>query len=165
MLAHEPDGGAQKRPDRWYQTSRQASEGTACRRRLAPVGPTAESMRIGNQSRTVNTHRERIRWESRRGGLFHGYIEQPSPAKAFVVHVRSFICEMVKASNKKGGIGRKPTLDLDGRRVAACFHDAAKENGDVFYLGFGEDWRMLTSEIRLWLGRGWNLYCAKRTWC
>lgn len=114
-------------------------------------------MRIGILFRTVNTHRERVRWESRWGGLFHGYVEQPSPAKAFVVHVRSFICETVKGSNEKGGIGRRPTLDLDGRRVAARFHDAAKENGDVFYLAFGEDGRMLTSEIRPWLGRGWNL--------
>ena len=56
---------------------------------------------------------------------------------------------------KKGGIGRRPTLDLEGGCVAACFHDAAKENGDVFYLAFGEDWRMLTSEVRLWLDRGW----------
>lgn len=66
-----------------------------------------------------------------------------------MVHIRSFICEAVKGSNEKGEIRRRPTLDLDGRRVAACFHDAAKENGDVFYLAFGEDWRMLTLEIRL----------------
>ena len=102
MLAHEPDDGAQKRPDRWRHTSRQASGGTECGRRLAPVGPTAQSMRSGNLSRIVNTYRERIRWESRRGGLFHRYIEQPSPTEAFVVHVRSFICETVKGSNKKG---------------------------------------------------------------
>ena len=44
-----------------------------------------------------------------------------------------------KDRTKKGGIGRRPTPDLEGRRVAACFHDAAQENGDVFYLAFGED--------------------------